>query len=210
MSGSSAPSIRNPAAPRAREERERATETVGWVVFGYMLWWVGVFAVLLVLVLASDEDGRGIVAALMVFVAGVFGAGAWWTFRKLRPAVPIGIRVTPEPEIVRRGGIVAVRLGGVREDLDVGLVCEEEREVQDTLIGVSDDVGDLDVTRLVEVPVFEAWVPVRAGIRSYEIALPVDGPFSYEGQRVSFRWRVAARSRSGRGRQAREEFWVLP
>ena len=100
-------------------------------------------------------------------------------------------------------------LAGPRQDQDVGVVCTESSVGEDVVIDVgSGDTVGLD--RLVETVAFEAWLPVRPGVRSYGFVLPADGAFSYEGENVRFAWRVAARPRNGRGPQATAPLWGRP
>lgn len=121
-----------------------------------------------------------------------------------------GPTLSPVGEPIRRGGEIRVVLGGripADERLEVGLICAER---VDTEVHTNAAI----VRETAVTTVFEEWQSVapRAGEHIATFRLPPDAPYSYEGECVSFAWRIAARAvRQGRPDARLEEpIWVEP
>ena len=128
-----------------------------------------------------------------------------------RPARSLrGLTLSPLGEEARRGGelelVVRGRPSGV-EHLEVGLVCVER---------VDTEVRTQHAVRreTVETTVAEEWQAVPAGADPHTVRfdVPPDAPYSYEGDCVSFAWRVSARAprRARPDERADEPIWVEP
>jgi hypothetical protein len=136
-----------------------------------------------------------------------------------------GLQVGASDQEVRRGEDLDARVtisgsGGLGE-VEVGLICTEfyESDVRDSDAGRSrgSDVSDSDAGRsrgTSSATAHEAWLPVDStpGVHSVRLTVPAEGPFSYEGELLCFKWEVVARGRR-KGRldaQARHQISVLP
>ncbi len=73
--------------------------------------------------------------------------------------------------------------------VEVGLVCTEAYAVRTTDADGDSSRGTSWATA------YEAWTPVDmvAGTRTVRLSVPADGPFSYSGVTLSFKWEVVAR-----------------
>ena len=159
------------------------------------------------LLLGSLPDGPpswpflvGAVAVLAFF--WLFARTLW---RGARPRYATGLELRVERQEVRRGdrvGAVATGDG----DLEVGLLCTQSYDVWRR-------IGDDSRSRVTErASVWQQWVPAPHGAlgQRVELALPADGPYSYEGDCVSFGWAVVVR-RVGEKRVAPPvPLWVAP
>jgi hypothetical protein len=116
----------------------------------------------------------------------------------LRVRMTKGLGVTASRDVVARGDELeaAVTIDGGTElgVLEIGLVCTETYEV------TSQDGGGVSWGTA-----YECWTPVEAGARSQTVRLrvPADGPYTYVGTVLSFRWEVVARGARRRRPDAR-------
>jgi len=143
----------------------------------------------------------GAAAVLLVFWA--FARALW---RANHPRYARGLEIAVERQEVRRGERIGVTAGGEGE-LEVGLLCTERYDVWGR-------IGDADSrSRVTDASgIWAAWVPApHAALgQRVELAVPADGPYSYEGDCVSFSWAVAVR-RVGEKRFATPvPVWVEP
>lgn len=122
-----------------------------------------------------------------------------------------GVTLQVAGETFRRGDDVSVTFtgrGSSGDRLQVGIACDErfDQEVQTD--------SPVEIRQLVEAIVHESWqaVPAGAGEHTLGFTLPVDAPYSYEGDSVSFAWRVSVREARRRARDARYDrpIWVEP
>jgi hypothetical protein len=133
--------------------------------------------------------------ALSVFVA-------YSARRKRRPLsladrMP-GAAVAVDRDDARRGAKLSVTLtlehsgGEDDEPLEVGLVCVEIYDYQAT---AQTRAGPIVIRRTGEADAHEQWQRLErtAGDQTVELELPRDAPYSYEGDCVSYAWRVSAR-----------------
>ena len=119
-----------------------------------------------------------------------------------------GLRLSPASPEPRRGEELTVTVSGRIPDgarLELGLICEERA---DTEIHTQTAI----VRETAKTTVVEEWLPVGAGDPGCTFHVPEEAPYSYEGECVSFAWRVAARApRAGRPDARLEEpIWVEP
>ena len=144
------------------------------------------------------------------FVGAVGVLAFFWLFartmrRGARPRHASGLALQVERQELRRGDRVAAVASGEGE-LEVGLLCTQSYDVwrriaNDSRSRVTDSAS-----------VWEQWVaaPHAALGQRVELTLPADGPYSYEGDCVSFSWAVVAR-RVGEKRVAEPvPLWVEP
>jgi hypothetical protein len=157
--------------------------------------------------LASLPDGPPLWPFLVGAVAVLLGS---WLFartlwRGARPRYASGLRVEVERQELRRGDRVGASASGEGQ-LEVGLLCTQSFDVWRR-------VGADSRSRVTDsASVWQQWVPApHAALgQRVELAVPADGPYSYEGDCVSFGWAVVVR-RVGDKRLAEPvPLWVEP
>jgi hypothetical protein len=159
------------------------------------------------LVLGSLPDGP---PSWPFFVGAVAVAAFFWLFARMlwrgaRPRYAVGLELQVERQELRRGDRVAAVAFG-EGALEVGLVCTQSYDVWRR-------IGNDSRSRVTaSASVWQEWLPAPHGAlgQRVELALPADGPYSYEGDCVSFGWAVVAR---GVGEQRVAEpvpLWVAP
>jgi hypothetical protein len=123
----------------------------------------------------------GLLALYVVFV--VWGGEG----RRLR-----GVALEPTAETLRRGDelslVVTTRGDGVAP-LEVGLVCIERADTELRT--------NVTVTReTAEATLVEEWQELPAGAREHTVTfrIPSEAPYSYEGDCVSYAWKLSARA----------------
>jgi hypothetical protein len=116
--------------------------------------------------------------------------------------------VVPAAEQVRRGDTldVTVKAGTDAEGLEAGLVCTETFPVFVVRKKLTHGGHELE-----DEVAFERWLPVETLQQTVALSVPVDAPYSYDGENLKFKWRVGVRQRK-RGLDAvrTREIWVLP
>lgn len=142
------------------------------------------------------------------------GLSMWDKGRGRRHPRLRGTTLSVAPEALRRGDEVSVTVAGLRpgaEGLEVGLACDEryDTEVRVHVRGVS------TVRRQTgEATVHEQWQPAPPGAaeHAFTFRVPSDAPYSYEGECVSYAWRVSARAVRPLRKDARLDrpIWVEP
>ena len=140
-----------------------------------------------------------------VGVLAFFWLFARTMFRGARPRYASGLELQVERQELRRGDRVAAVVSGAGE-LEVGLVCTQSFDVwrriaNDSRSRVTDSAS-----------VWQQWMPAPQGAlgQRVELGLPAEGPYSYEGDCVSFGWAVVVR-RVGEKRVAPPvPLWVEP
>jgi hypothetical protein len=125
-----------------------------------------------------------------------------------------GTTLLVNDDTLRRGEEVSVTFRGGRtnEDrLEVGLACDER---SDTQVRIFVRGASTVRRQTAEATVHEQWqaVPPGAGEQVFRFQVPVDAPYSYEGDCVSYAWKVSARAVRRLGKDARldQPIWVLP
>lgn len=109
-----------------------------------------------------------------------------------------GINLAVDREEARRGDELAVTLtfaGRARaedERLEVGLVCIERH---DYLVRAQHRAGATELRQTAEDTAHEQWqaIETASGEQTLTFEIPRDAPYSYEGDCVSYAWRVSAR-----------------
>jgi hypothetical protein len=118
-----------------------------------------------------------------------------------------GVRLAVTPDDARRGDEISVTLAaaGGRRSLDVGLVCFERFDQQ---VRVYQRGASTVLRQIAESTVYELWQRAEGG--SLTFAIPDDAPYSWEGECVSYAWRVSARSvrRYRKDRRRDQPIWV--
>jgi len=149
---------------------------------------------------------------------------ALWAYSQLRKHRPPslanhmpGSALAVDRDDARRGEKLSVTLtlassgGADDEPLEVGVVCVERYDYQAT---AQTRAGLIFIRQTREANAYEDWRQVErtAGDQSVDFELPRDVPYSYEGDCVSYAWRVSARV----ARKLRSDpridhaVWVLP
>jgi hypothetical protein len=128
-----------------------------------------------------------------------------WAYAQLRRRRPLrlsrrlpGISVAADRDEKKRGEEISVTLtlaphtGAGDEHLEVGLVCSE---LYDHDVTVHHRGGTTVVRQTLEATAHQDWrgIEPAAGERTFTFRIPRDAPYSYEGECVSYAWRVSAR-----------------
>jgi hypothetical protein len=159
------------------------------------------------LLLGSLPDGP---PSWPFFVGAVAVLAFFWLFARMlwrgaRPRYATGLELRVERQDRRQGDRVGAIATG-EGDLEVGLLCAQSYDVWPR-------VGDDSRSRVTDrASVWQQWVPAPHGAlgQRVELALPAEGPYSYEGDCVSFGWAVVVR-RVGEQRVASPvPLWVAP
>jgi len=121
-----------------------------------------------------------------------------------------GVTLSLTSDRVRRGDELSVVVTGRMPDmerLELGLICDERSDTE-----VHTNVAIVHETA--ETTVLEEWqvVPTLAVEATCTFRVPPASPYSYEGDCVSFAWRIAARAARAGQPDARleEPIWVEP
>jgi len=153
--------------------------------------------------------------AFIVFFVAVVSIGlsrSWRPLDRLRRRRTTDLRVEAAGQPVRRGDHVEalVTITSLRDlgSPEVGVVCTEYYDEEST-------DSDGHTTRITcNTLAHESWTPVEeaAGVQSVQLTVPVEAPFSYEGDALSFRWELVARGRRKHrlDAQVRTPLSVLP
>jgi hypothetical protein len=176
-------------------------------------------AVLFALRSHGGHSSSKLVGAIMFWA---FGAAVlvitWLLFRRARGGPRLrGVSISVERTEFARGDKVRGNLTlGARpaatEGLEIGLVCtafvDTEREV-------SNGRGGHSTIRVIEPSVVvKQWHRITTGSPSqgFTFTIPADGPFSYEGETISWAYRISARhQRRGRSDPHTDvPIWVTP
>jgi hypothetical protein len=144
-----------------------------------------------------------VVAAGVLLVFSTIARGLW---RGSHPRYARGLELTVDRQEVRRGERIGATASGEGE-LEVGLVCTEHYDVW-SRVGTSDSRSRVTHS----APVWQAWVPApHAALgQRVELTVPVDGPYSYEGDCVSLSWAVVVRRLGARRLGPPLPVWVEP
>jgi hypothetical protein len=138
----------------------------------------------------------------------------WQAGRPRRHPRLRGMKLSVAGDSLRRGGEVSVSVTGrpTPEDrIEVGLACDEryDTEVRTYARGVS-----VVIRQTEEELVHEQWQELApaAAEQTFTFVVPVDAPYSYEGDCISYGWRVSARAVRPRQRDPRLDspIWVEP
>jgi len=148
----------------------------------------------------------------------VFLVGIYVLARRFRSTAARHFEVIAEPVELRRGEEVDAELTihDVNEldgRLEVGLVCVEryDHPPQEATGGDGSVAPDRATSEHVA---YERWLPAwrTDEPQSFAFRVPTEAPYSYEGECISFAWRVAAREpeRRSEGGANDDPIWVLP
>jgi hypothetical protein len=136
-----------------------------------------------------------------LFLAVVGLIVALWAYFQFRSRKPIslsgrlpGTRLLVDRQETRRGDELTATLDMARprDGLEVGIVCVER---YDYLASGSVKGARFAIRQSRDAIAFEDWQPVEpiASEHRYTFAIPHDAPYSWEGECVTFAWRVSAR-----------------
>jgi len=165
------------------------------------------------LVVISVTDAQGVIYPVLGALAVVFVVAMWLLARRLRSGTAVQYEVLAEPLELRRGDEVEAelivyepyRLSG---RLEVGVVCVERFDRAAPGGG-----GGSDGREIAEDVAYERWLPARRTEEEqrFRFRIPPEGPYSHEGECLSFAWRVCARDPDGpREDSSDDPIWVLP
>ena len=143
-------------------------------------------------------------------------AVAHMQYRKFRPARLRtrfgGVALAVDRDELRRGEAVAATVThGAVEALEVGLVCDERF---DLIARAQTKAGPVSVRETNQATAYEVWKPVDAAVgeQVFSFEIPRAAPCSYEGDCLSYGWRVTARQvrRLRTDPRSDHPIWVWP
>jgi hypothetical protein len=135
-----------------------------------------------------DRREEALGGAFFALVGLLCAGWAYAQRRRSRPRRLRGATLAVDRDEPRRGETLSVTLSHeADEQLEVGLVCIER---YDYLTRVQHRGGTTVVRRTAESAAHEEW---RPGAATLTFEIPRDAPYSYEGECVSYAWRVSAR-----------------
>lgn len=122
---------------------------------------------------------------------------AYSQYRKFRPpglhTRMRGMSIAVDRDDVRRGETISVTIDHTAtDDLEVGLVCFERFDLQAT---ATTKAGMVFIRETNQKTAWEQWKAVASpsGEQALEFEIPQQAPCSYEGDCLSYAWRVSAR-----------------
>jgi hypothetical protein len=186
-------------APGPQSRRNRQGAPILWWFVGIVGFCMFVAGVLVAAHIRRQFPWRDELIGGSIFgLAGLFCVVvAYSQYRKSRPpklrAQGWGINLAVSGEELRRGEQVsATIIHGPAVDLEVGLVCDERYDLRAT---AQTKGGQITVRQTNQGPAYEHWLPVEsaAGEQVMTFEIPVDAPCSYEGDCLSYLWRISAR-----------------
>jgi hypothetical protein len=135
---------------------------------------------------------------------------AWRGERQERHPLLEGVALSSTPETLRRGDevTVAVTQRPASGRMDVGIGCDERF---DTEVRTYSKGGGVTIRETGVKAFHEDWQAFADG-QTFTFRIPADAPYSYEGDCLSYAWRISARvPRRGR-KDARYDvpIWVEP
>jgi hypothetical protein len=169
----------------------------------------------------SVTDSQGVIYATLGVLAVVFVVGMWVVARRFRPqasesAAPFELLAVDQLD-VRRGEELEAELtiydpGELEERIEVGLVCVERYDRPESRR--SDDGVVVEERGIDEDVAYERWISAwrTEELQTVTFHVPQEAPYSYEGECLSFAWRVSAREvgRSDEDGVVDDPIWVLP
>jgi hypothetical protein len=195
-----------PQSRRSRQGSRIAVVLVGIIGVGFLVG--AVFAV---------AAGVAVLAAFFVAMAAGMGALTWWLHRRANPSGLPNLELTTDGDEKRRGDsvTVTVRIGSPDgldvERLELGLICTESFDYEQVTRSRN---GTQRSRQTRQVTAHEDWREVdrRAPEQAISFEIPGQAPFSFEGDCVSYAWRVSAREPRSRrmDRRVDRPIWVLP
>lgn len=162
----------------------------------------------------QEELFGGLFFVVMGLLSVYVGLAWWEKGRPVRHPRLRGTRLTLDGDIVRRGEGVSVTLtgrGGNDDGLEVGLACDERYDIQVPIYvkGMS-----MVVRQTSDGVAHEQWqsVPGRPAGQTFAFRVPPDAPYSYEGECLSYAWRVSVRKVKALQEDPRADqpIWVEP
>lgn len=148
---------------------------------------------------ATSKSGSEVGAAVFLGIAILLVLLAVWLWRRLfHPRIARYLDVHADPVELRRGDKVRATLrvtdpGRIDGRLQLGLVCTAFHDVK---VESTDGRGNRTEHRKTKpTEVVKDWHDLDAGTAdtAIEFTVPADAAFSYEGDTISWAWRVSAR-----------------
>lgn len=161
----------------------------------------------------SEELFGGLFFGGMGLLCALVGFAMWEAARPQRYPRLRGASLAVVADDHRRGDEIAATLTRRRGEgqVEVGLVCVERF---DTEVQVFHRGGATVARQTGEATVHEEWQPVPDGGLEHTAGfrVPVGAPYSYEGECLSYAWRVTAREvrELREDRRLDEPIWVAP
>ena len=123
---------------------------------------------------------------------------AYSQYRKFRPSRlhrhALGVNLAVDRDEARRGEKISATLDHTQkaEGLEVGLVCVERYDLRAT---AQTKAGMIVVRETNQSTAYEQWQAVEApaGEQVLAFEIPRDAPYSYEGDCISYAWRISVR-----------------
>lgn len=215
MSDSHLPDGREPG-PQSRRLENGGSRVSGVVLPTMTILFIACF-IGIPLAVVSVTDAQAVIYATLGVLAVAFVAGMWLVARRFRSPAAAGLfEVLAEPIEVWRGESVEADLAILDVDelgdgIEVGVVCVER---YDRPVTSRTEEGPTTERATEEAIAYERWLPAwrTEEPQTFRFPIPLDAPYSHEGDCLSFAWRVSARERgAGAGGETSEDpIWVLP
>ena len=167
---------------------------------------------------AKSKSGSEVGAAVFLGVAILLVLLAVWLWRRLfHPRVARWLEVRADPVAVRRGDTVRATLrvtdpSRVDGNLQLGLVCTAFHDVKVHSTDAQGHSSDHRSTQRSDV--VKDWRELDTGTAEHalEFTVPAGAAFSYEGDTISWAWRVSARVERGHRSDPHSDvpIWVAP
>ena len=126
----------------------------------------------------------------------------------VRRGIARNLDVVPAAEEVRRGETlnVTVKADANVKGLEAGLVCTETFPAFVVRAELTRSGHELE-----DEVAYEQWRSIEPLDRTVALTVPLDAPYSYEGENLKFKWRVAVRqTKRGLDAVRTREIHVLP
>jgi hypothetical protein len=167
---------------------------------------------------AKSKSGSEVGAIVFLAVALLLILGALWLWRRLfGPHVARYLGVSVEPGLYQRGDPVRATLtvsdpSRIEGKLQVGLVCTAFHDVEVQTTNANGTTSTQRQTRQTEVVKDWRDADPTKPQQMFDFTLPADSPFSYEGETVSWAWRISAREQREHRSDPHNDvpIWVLP
>lgn len=216
--GSEFPHLPPGHEPGAQSLRNRT----GWPFWAWFTGIVGIGMVIGGIFLAAGGRGpafnpweEGIGGSVFAFFGLVCAVWAYSLRQRTEPRhlrLP-GVDLTVDRDEAHRGDELTATFTHAQgvEDVELGLVCLERWDYE---ARSRTRYGSVVIRQTGEAHAYEHWQPVEsaAGEQTVTFRIPKDAPQSYEGECVSYAWRVSARAvrRLRPDPRIDHPVWVLP
>ena len=167
---------------------------------------------------AKSKSGSEVGAFVFLAFAVLLVLAAVWLWRRLFHApVARHLGLAVEPGVYQRGDQVRATLAvsdasRIEGKLQLGLVCTAFHDVKVQTTNANGTTSTQRKTHTTEVVKDWRDADPSQPQQTFDFTLPADSPFSYEGDTVSWAWRISAREQREHRTDPHRDvpIWVLP